>query len=450
MLPAYLARAVPNPAEKRAPWYTNTAPSYAGVFLWIAFYKTIANGTLTQAGVGICIAALVVAAFLCYFLYYRVPATLGMSTGYPLYVVGSSTFGTKGGYFMPGLLMGLLQIGWFAVATFVSADFLLKGLGLESKPGSAAFLIAGTLWGLVFAMVGAKGVRYVARVSLLLNAIPLLMLIFVLFQTAGSAASYRVAPGHENAFGAFTTMLAIVVGFFATAGAAGADFGVNVRNRSDVRWGGLVGVTLAAIVAGGLPLLSVAGAHGANPALAGFDYDNILQSLGGPVAAAMFFLFAIASVPPTCFCIFIAGNSFSTMIPGVPRVASSMLAGLAGIVLAVTGVAANLVSFFNIVGASFGPICGAMTADYLLSGRRWAGPRQGVNLAGYLAWAVGFAVGILPFLPLPAHVAPYVQPAVVYSYLTGFAIYAVLAKAGLEPKVVEMPSGQPAASREAA
>jgi len=29
-------------------------------------------------------------------------------------------------------------------------------------------------------------------------------------------------------------------------------------------------------------------------------------------------------------------------------------------------------------------------------------------------------------------------------------IYAVLAKAGLEPKVVEMPSKQPAASREAA
>ena len=107
------------------------------------------------------------------------------------------------------------------------------------------------------------------------------------------------------------------------------------------------------------------------------------------------------------------------------------------ILLAVTGVAANLISFFTIVGASFGPICGAMAADYLLSGRKWAGPREGVNWAGYIAWAIGFAVGILPFV-LPAGQAANAQPAVLYSFITGFAVYAVLAKLGLEPKIVAM------------
>jgi cytosine permease len=152
----------------------------------------------------------------------------------------------------------------------------------------------------------------------------------------------------------------------------------------------------------------------------------------------MFFLFAIASVPPTCFCAFIAGNSFSTMIPGVPRVTSTMAGAAVGIVLAVTGVATHLISFFTIVGASFGPICGAMAADYLLSGKKWAGPREGVNLAGYIAWAVGFVVGILPFLPLPAEIQPYTQPAVLYSFIAGFAVYWALAKAGLQPKKVAM------------
>ena len=445
MLPEYLRKAEPNPAAKRAPWFLNTAPSYAGIFLWIAFYKTIATGTITQAGVAWCFVALVVAGLLCYALYYRVPAMLGMKTGFPLYVVGSSTFGTKGGYLMPGLLMGLLQVGWFAVATSVSADFILQGLRVKAGPGSAPFVLAGVLWGLVFALIGAKGIQYVARVSLLLNAIPLLMLLVVFFQTVGGIGQYHPPVAQENPFGAFTAMIAIVAGFFATAGAAGADFGINSRNASDVRWGGLVGVALAALIAGGLPLLSVAGAHGANPALVGFDYDNVLQSIGGFLASAMFFLFAIASIPPTCFCIFIAGNSFSTMIPGVPRVASSLGAAAVGIVLAVTGVAGNLVGFFNIVGASFGPICGAIAADYLLSGKRWAGPREGINVAGYLAWAVGFVVGILPFLPLPAGVHPYVQPAVLYSFITGFVVYAALAKAGLEPKVVPM-AEQPASS----
>ena len=75
----------------------------------------------------VCLLALLVAGLLSYALYYRVPAMLGMTTGFPLYVVGSSTFGTAGGYVMPGLLMGLLQIGWFAVGTFFSADYILRG-----------------------------------------------------------------------------------------------------------------------------------------------------------------------------------------------------------------------------------------------------------------------------------------------------------------------------------
>jgi cytosine permease len=107
-------------------------------------------------------------------------------------------------------------------------------------------------------------------------------------------------------------------------------------------------------------------------------------------------------------------------------------------------VAANLIGFFTIVGASFGPICGAMTADYILSGKKWAGPRQGISVAGYGAWALGFLVGILPFLPVSPEVKRLAQPAVVYSYITGFLVYMILAKAGLEPKPVPVPqSGTP-------
>jgi cytosine permease len=95
--PSYISQAVSNPPQNRAPWYTNTAPSYAGVFLWIAFYQSIGEKTISHAGLGVCFAALMVAAALCYVLYYFAPAMLGMKSGYPLYVVASSTFGTIGG-----------------------------------------------------------------------------------------------------------------------------------------------------------------------------------------------------------------------------------------------------------------------------------------------------------------------------------------------------------------
>jgi cytosine permease len=272
------------------------------------------------------------------------------------------------------------------------------------------------------------------------------MLIIVLFQTAGGIGKYTPPAADTNNFLAFTTIIAIVIGFFATAGAAGADFGMNSRNAGDVKMGGIVGIALAVMIAGGLPLLSIAGAHGMNlPGLNGFNYDDVIKAIGGPIATAMFFLFTIASIPPACFCAFIVGNSFNTMIPTVPRVSSTMLGATVGIILAVTGVAGKAVSFFGIVGASFGPICGAMAADYLLSGRRWAGPRQGINWAGYGAWALGFIVGILPKLPIPAEMKTYIEPAPLYSFIVGFVVYAALAKAGLEPKPVDMPRKKVAA-----
>jgi cytosine permease len=120
--------------------------------------------------------------------------------------------------------------------------------------------------------------------------------------------------------------------------------------------------------------------------------------------------------------------------------ASTMVGVTVAVILTITGAAGNLINLFTIVGASFGPICGAMAADYLLAGKKWAGPREGINWAGYLAWAAGFFVGILPFLPVPEDVKPYLQPAAVYSFVAGFLVYWVLAKAGLRPKTLAMPA----------
>lgn len=438
MLPDYLSKAKPSPASARAPWFKNTAPSYAGIFLWIAFYNSIAAGTIAKGSLALCLLALAVAGLLSYALYYLAPAMLGMKTGYPLYVVGSSTFGTRGGYAMPGLLMGLLQVGWLGVGTFFAAKFILTALGMEAKAGTMPFIVTGVVWGYVMAWIGVMGIQYVAKVATFLNFIPLLMLVVVFAKTAPGITGH--VPSEPDSFVAFTLLLQMVIGFFATAGAAGADFGTSSRDARDVKWGGLVGITLAAVVAGGLPLLSVAGARVLNPQIQGFNYDTVVAAVGGPLASAMFILFTLACVPPACFSSFIAGNSFSTMIPGVSRMGSTMAGMTVAIILAVTGVAENLVGFFTIVGASFGPICGAMAADYLRSGKKWAGPRAGINWAGYGAWAVGFVIGILPFLPVPAEVQRLAQPAVVYSFVVGFGVYWLLASAGLEPETIRMPA----------
>jgi cytosine permease len=434
MLPAYISKASPNPASNRAPWYKNTAPTYAGVFLWIVFYREIASGTLDRASLGLCLAGLILAGIISHALFYRIPATLGMRTGLPLYVVGSSTFGTQGGYIMPGILMGILQVGWMSVNTFVATTFILTAFGFKANPGALPVILIASAWALALGYVGAKGIQYVAKFATFLNFVPLLMILVVCAKNAGGAAQYT--PPHPSPYLGFTMLIQIVVGFFATAGAAGVDFGMNSRDDHDVRWGGIVGIFLPIVIAGGLPLISIAGAH-VLYGVRDFQFDSAIAQTGG-FASIVFFLFAIASVAPMCFSSFIAGNSLATMITGVSRLTSTMIGAVLAALLAITGVASNLVGLFTIIGASFGPICGAMAADYWLSGRKWAGPREGVNIAGYGAWAVGFIVGILPFLPISPELKGYLQPAAVYSFIVGFVVYAILAKAGLQPKAVDV------------
>jgi cytosine permease len=83
-----------------------------------------------------------------------------------------------------------------------------------------------------------------------------------------------------------------------------------------------------------------------------------------------------------------------------------------------------------------------MAADYLLAGGRWSGPRIGVNWAGYIAWLVGFLVGVPEHIPgLPPSLLKADNPASLYSFVVGFIIYLVLAKAGMRPPVVAAGNG---------
>jgi cytosine permease len=431
-VPQYVSRSVPVPLVNRVPWYKSTFPTYAGIFLWVGFYLKLAEPTIGYADISVCLWGLLVAGLLCFGLYYYVPATLGMQTGHPLYVVGTSTFGTTGGYLIPGLMMGALQIGWVAVVGAVSADFIMKGLNQTSRTLSGILVV---VWIYSLGWVAIKGIHYVGRVAKFMNWVPLIMILVVFYANRSGISAYHPAH-HEGTIG-FLNVLTIVIGYFATAGAAGADFGMNNANKRDVILGGLFGIVGGALIAGGLPILSVAGYLGRNAGPASYDYTAAISSVGA-LAPVMFFLFAIASMVPTCFSSFIASNSFSTMLPKIPRAVSTFAALTISVLLAVTGVANNLVGFFSLVAASFGPICGAMAADYLLSGRRWSGPRLGVNWAGCIAWLVGFLVGIPEHLPgVPAAWVKADNPSGLYSFVVGFVVYLILAKAGLRSPVVE-------------
>ncbi|MDY6069091.1 MAG: hypothetical protein SPI34_05155 [Opitutales bacterium] len=436
--PSYIANAKPNAQQNRAPWFKNTAPAYAGILLWFVFWTMVSSNNLVN-GLFVPIAAVITGALVCHFFFYLSAGMFGMKTGLPLAVIGSSIFGEKGGIVMPGLLMGILQFGWVAVNCIGAS-------AIAPNDYKIPFIV---VWGGLATFIGLKGIKYVAGISTYLPLVPLAILLILLVKAVPSVADFNpailkaslvnAAPSCDNS----TIFMAIVgafVAFFATAGAAGVDFGTGSRNAKDVQMGGLVGVAGMMIFTAVAALVIIAGALG-NPEVAakviadkggtaGITATDVMGAFFGKnVGEYMFLALALAAFPSACFSSLIAANSFKTMLPNINSTISVAIGGLAAILLAVflREQPGAIVDVLNIIGVSFGPICGAIFIEYFLCKGKWGGPRKGFNLAGWLAWAIGFAVGILPNLgvcelPMPP----------VITFAIGAVVYLVAMLAGLK------------------
>lgn len=454
-LPSYVASAKPVPQANRVPWYKSTAQTYAGVMLWFVFWDKVA-GTPTTGPGGIlaqgllpALLGVVIGALICHFASYLAPGMMGMKTGLPLAVVGTSTYGVRGGFLMPGFFMGVLQFGWLAVNAYFSAKLLAWLAGADEM--SATHLAIGVVWTLVAAFVGLKGIKYVAKVATFLPLIPLVILLILVAKTAPGIGNFKpeqmMADATTAVPSALTLMLAVIgtiVGFFATAGAAGTDIASSNRDAKDVQVGGLVGVAGVTIFTGCLGLLIVAGTYGGGfvpPKGVILEPTGLMSAImGDEMAKGFWLLLAIAAFPPACFSSLIAAESFKNTLPKVNPFISCGIGTAASIALVLSGKAGNANDMFEIIGASFGPICGAMTADYLLAGCKWPGPRAGFNWAGWISWAVGFVVGTWNSLFAKLFHVDFQMPcAPVAAIIVGFVLYIVLAKIGLESETLEMP-----------
>jgi len=454
-LPDYLASAQPVPKSGRAPWSKGIAPGYAGVMLWFVFWMGLTQccggnaGTVFSHGVMLPILALALAALVCFAFYYVVLGLIGQRTGLPLYIVGTSTFGAKGGFILPGLLMGLLQFGWLAVNIYGSSYAIQGAFGGENVFVNKAIMIG---WGVVAAFLGLGGINKMAKVTKWFHYIPILSLIILTIAAIPHLKNFdpqAVAALHQKlnpSIGSIATSGAIifaiaayVIGFFATAGAAGVDFGSGARDKRDVCMGGIVGIFGSMVFAGALAIIIVAGAYG-DPKVVeqittgGSFIDNAIGLvkilIGAKAGSIMLLLLAIAALPSACFSSLIAANSIKTTLPKIPPLISVGIGAAIAILLALSGYAANLGGVFGVIGASFGPVCGAMAVDYLTSGNRWAGPRAGFNAPGWMAWGLGFIVGILPNFGCDIPAAPF------FAMVVGGVVYYLGAKFGLENKVL--------------
>ena len=244
-LPALLRAALNGPQLPRRGWQSALAPSYIGLFLWIAFFDQIPAETLTISRVIWPVLGAAVGGVLAYQFLYYVPAMWGMRTGRPLGVVATSTFGVTGATWIPGLLLAAIQLVWLAIATAFATELCLQGLvslrlldpaalqvleWRRLRLPSPLFMTTALFWALASAMTGRYLVRVIAALMNVYPVLPAFLLgiaVVLEFRWLPYFAPFEAAATGP----APPQMLAIVVtiqmifGFFGRRRACSADFG---------------------------------------------------------------------------------------------------------------------------------------------------------------------------------------------------------------------------------
>jgi cytosine permease len=455
---------------RRKNWQYGVAPAYIGLFLWLVFFDRLARTTLAVGGVVPSVLGAVAGGVLCTVLLYRVPATWGFRAGQPPIALTASTFGVTGSRWVNGLLIGPAQVVWLAVATYYATELTFEGLAscrlldLRSLrpipiPGlglpSLLFLVTSLAWCYAAAMVGHYLVRIIGALMTIYPAFMAVLLAAAVLSTIRGVPAFRpleidpvtARPSPESGFRAFAQMIELVFGFFATAGVMAADWGAASQTERDVRVGGWVGVAFACATVTTLALLVVAGAHGLTPipleqpSGSGRILDPwtfraaVIQGVGAPLAGLIFLVFGLGSLAPSCYAAYNLGRRLEAAWPRVKSLHAVLAGTAAAWVFIVLGWAEELETIFAVMGAVFGPLAGAIAADYVFHRGAWPGARQGLNRAGLFAWAAGLAVGLVPLASRATRwsAGDRFQPAAVFAFLASFLVYLILASLGSGP-----------------
>ena len=219
----------------------NIAPAYAGVILKFVFWQDVPTGGGATHRAALSLTACPTRCwrwrrphFCAHLPYYLVPGLLGMKTGLPLQC--------RGGFHLRRarrVVRARLSDGHFAIWLDGSECLLLgplPGAPFGCAPLSLPHRLVCVLWTVAGAIVGFHGIRYLGRGGHL----------FALDspgnpanprrQNVGGSRKIRSANDYHasasrraqrgavlSAGGVFAVIFTYVIGFFATAGAAGAD-----------------------------------------------------------------------------------------------------------------------------------------------------------------------------------------------------------------------------------
>ncbi|QDV33761.1 hypothetical protein [Tautonia plasticadhaerens] len=482
-LPPRLRKAMERPSGRRQIWSAQLAGVLISAYLWVAYSDQLATTTLAFGGLPAAVGGAALGGLLSCVLLFLPAATQGMRTRMPLMVAATSAFGVRGSALVPGLVLGLVQILWFAVAVHYAVEFNLRGLlaaGLidpeDVRPpgeggqihGSTVYAASVLLWGIASALVATRFIRWIAA----------LMVVYPIFIAAALSGAmlwsfpglpvYREAAA-DPALGAtwaewpaFWAMTQLVFGFSATVCAQAVNWGATLRGRRDVVLSGVVGVGLASAIVATIAVLTVAGSIGRKiapegpeeptsgpsapidldapdfaPAVRGrmlpepalspaYTLGTVYERrIGGIPGAVGLIVLGLGSLASAVYAAYSYGNRLEAIRGRPRRWAWGVVGALVAFPLMVNGLSANVPLVLDLTAGVMAPMLGILCADLLTTRSGWPGPRPGFRPGGLIGWGVGSVVGLLPIVarmgPSPGEARW--LPMAVFAYLVAFVLF---------------------------
>lgn len=304
---------------------------------------------------------------------------IGASTGLSTHLLARFSFGEKGSW-LPSLLLGGTQVGWFGVGVAMFALPVHRATGIDTQ---ILILISGFLM-TVTVYFGISALMFLSAIAV--PAIALLggYSVFEAVNNVGGVEELKKIEPVETID--FSVALAMVVGSFISAGTLTADF---------VRFGkkpvNAVFVTMIAFFVGN-SLMFIFGAAGA--AVTGkADISEVMMIQGLIIPAIIVLGLNIWTTNNNA--LYASGLGFSN-ITGLPSKYASVVAGIIGTFCALW-LYNHFVGWLTFLSLAIPPVGGVIITDFLMNKKRYHKFEnmkfQAVNWAAITAVVIGVASG---------------------------------------------------------
>ncbi|MDE6902087.1 MAG: cytosine permease [Lachnospiraceae bacterium] len=312
----------------------------------------------------------------------------GYDLGIPLCVLSLSSFGKKGGKYVATTLLVLSLMGWFAVQAYVCGSAfsnMLSGFLRIEVPVGVSVLV----WGIIMLLTAVYGIDALKWLNY--AAVPALVLVTML--GCFLAVQKFSLSGLDTPVAQTMTFLGgvgLTFSFNATGMVIAPDYTRYNKSRKDAAKSMILGILPA-----GLLMFYMGAVMSKLTGL--YDISLIMGEVGIPILGIVVLILATWTSNTT--------NAYSAGISMVmlfnlkddKRAVTTLVAGVAGTILALLGLSSYFEEVLNVLGYAFAPMAGILIADYwiLMKGRpeSWK-ETPGVDISGLVSWCIGVVVSV--------------------------------------------------------